>query len=236
VLANPAPRILTEEFADSAVVYECRLWTHTPWTRDDLTDAFLTRAHAALARAEMEIPFPQRTFHRPRPVQPLDTTENRRSALAKSEIFGELSKDALDTLAESSRLRRFAPGESVVRTGEQSAAFYLVAAGEAAVEQAGRRLASVGSGEYFGEMAFLTGEERAATVRAADTHLEVVEIDESALRSLLEIHHDIADQLAEKMAARRLQGEELRDETGALISPAGLVSQFRRHLLKIVGR
>jgi hypothetical protein len=236
VLTNPPPRILTEEFADSAVVYECRLWTHTPWTRDDVTDEFLTRAHAALARAGMEIPFPQRTYHRPRPVQSIDTTEHRRSALAKSEIFGELSEGALDTLAESSRLRRFAPGESVVRAGERSAAFYLIAAGDAAVEQTGRRLATVGSGEYFGEMAVLTGEERAATVRASDSHLEVVEIDESALRSLLEIHPDIADQLAEKMAARRLQGEELRDETGALISPAGLVAQFRKHLLKIVGR
>ena len=53
---------------------------------------------------------------------------------------------------------------------------------------------------------------------------------------VLENHPDLADHLAEKMAARRLQGEELRDETGALVSPAGLVAQFRKHLLKIVGR
>jgi hypothetical protein len=47
---------------------------------------------------------------------------------------------------------------------------------------------------------------------------------------------ELADQLAEKMASRQLEGEELHDESGALISPAGLVSQFRRHLLKIIGR
>ena len=39
-----------------------------------------------------------------------------------------------------------------------------------------------------------------------------------------------------KMAIRQLEEEELRDETGALISPAGLVAQFRQHLLKIIGR
>jgi len=37
------------------------------------------------------------------------------------------------------------------------------------------------------------------------------------------------------MAARRLAKESLRDESGALISPAGLAAQFRKHLLRIVG-
>lgn len=236
VLANPAPKILTSDFADSAITYECRLWTMTPWCRDDLTDEFLTRAHAALARADMEIPFPQRTLHRPRPQKIIDTVERRQAALTTSEVFGELPEAAILTLAENSRLRRFAPRETVVRTGDESTALYLVAAGEVVVELKGREIACVGKGDFFGEMAFLTGDLRAATVRTSTSPVEVIEIDQSSLRSLLEEHADLADQLAEKMAARRLHGEELRDETGALISPAGLVAQFRKHFLKIVGR
>jgi hypothetical protein len=236
VLENPAPRILTHEFADSAVVYECRLWTQTPWCRDDLTDEFLTRAHAALARAGMEIPFPQRTLHRPRPQENTDTVQRRHSALSESEVFGEIPDDALSALAENARLQRFAPGEAVVSAGDESTALYLVASGDAVVEQKGREVAQVRRGDFFGEMAFLTGSLRTATVRASSTALEVVEIDDSSLRNLLEHHVDLADHLAEKMAARQLQGEELRDETGALISPAGLVTQFRKHLLRIVGR
>jgi len=236
VLASPPPKILTSDFADSAVTYECRLWTMTPWCRDDLTDEFLTRAHAALAREEMEIPFPQRTLNRPRPRLKIDTVERRRKVLAASEVFGEIPEAAILTLAENSRLRRFAPREAVVRTGDESTALYLVAAGEAVVDLKGREIARVGTGDFFGEMAFLTGDHRAATVRASASPLEVIEIDDSSMRSLLEEHDGLADQLAEKMAARRLQGEELRDETGALISPAGLVAQFRKHLLRIVGR
>lgn len=235
VVAEPPPRILTSEFADSAVVYECRLWTLTPWGRDDLGDAFLTRAHAALARAGMEIPFPQRTLHRAKAVEPPDTLPRRRAALAACELFAGAPGEALDALAESSRLRRFAPGEAVVREGEASTALYLVAAGDAVVRQRGRELARVGAGDVFGEMAFLTGSPRAATVRASEAALEVVEIDETGLQSLLADRADLAGQLAEKMAVRQLQVEELRDETGALISPAGLVTQFRKHLLRIVG-
>jgi small-conductance mechanosensitive channel len=236
VFTDPAPRILTSEFADSAVVYECRLWTRTPWRRDDLTDEFLTRAHASLARAGMEIPFPQRTFHRPRPQEPLDTPDRRRSALSACELFSDISDPALDTLVETSRLHRFAPAESIVRAGDESNALYLMAAGRAAVEQHGRDIATLETGDFFGETAFLSGSPRTATVRALDGPVEVVEINEGTLRPLLEDHTGMADHLAEKMATRQLEGEELRDETGALISPAGLVNQFRRHLLRFIGK
>jgi small-conductance mechanosensitive channel/CRP-like cAMP-binding protein len=236
VLSNPSPKILTHDFADSAVVYECRLWSMTPWCRDDLTDEFLTRAHAALTRERMEIPFPQRTLHRARPQQTSDTVVRRQSALAASQVFGEIPEEATLTLAENSRLRRYAPGEAVLRAGEESTAMYLVVEGEAVVEQNGREFARVAVGDVFGEMAFFTGDRRTATVRASGSPLEVIEVDDASMRSLLEGHGGLTDHLAEKMAARRLQGEELRDETGALISPAGLVAQFRKHLARIMGR
>jgi len=235
VLSEPPPRILTVEFADSAVVYECRLWTRAPWRREDLTDSFLTRAHAALARAGMEIPFPQRTLHRPRRLESADSPARRRQALADCGLFADIPEEAQIALSETSHLRRYAPGEAVVRAGEESTALYLVAAGTAAVEQEGRDIATLETGDLFGEMAFLTGNLRAATVRAARSHLEVIEIDEASLHDLLEHHTELADQLAEKMAVRRLQCETLRDETGALISPAGLAGQFRRHLLRFIG-
>ena len=235
VVADPPPRIFTVAFADSAVIYRCRLWSLTPWRRNALIDAFLTRAHAALARAGMEIPFPQRTVHHAKAVEPLDTTRRRRAALAACELFADLPADALESLAERSRMYRFAPGEAVVREGEASTALYVVGDGEAVVRQRDRELARVRAGDVFGEMAFLTGSERAATVRASETALEVLEIDESGLQSLLADRADLAGQLAEKMAVRQLEVEQLRDETGALISPAGLVTQLRKHLLRIVG-
>jgi CPA1 family monovalent cation:H+ antiporter len=162
--------------------------------------------------------------------------ERRRSALAECELFHELSDAALDNLADGSRLYRFAPGEPAIRTGDTSTALFAIASGRATVSQDGRRIAILGPGDFFGETAFLSGEPRTATVRAAGEPIEVVEIDESSLKALLEDHPELADHLAEKMAARQLEAEQLRDESGALISEAGLVSQLRKHLLRIIGR
>ncbi|MCU0305149.1 MAG: mechanosensitive ion channel family protein [Thermoanaerobaculales bacterium] len=236
VLANPAPQVLTSEFADSAVVYECRMWTLSPWRREVLNDLLLTRAYQALARAGMEIPFPQRTLHRaPRRPSP-DTEARRLEAIAGSALFGGLPREALEAMAGSSRILRFAPGEAVVRAGDRSTALYLVETGDAAVEINGRVIARVAAGEVFGEAAFLTGNLRTATVRAVTEALEVVELDEASLRSLLEHHPELADQLAEKMAARQRFDESLRDASGAIVSPAGMVAQLKRQLLRIVGR
>ena len=236
VLTEPRPRILTSEWADSAIVYECRLWTRTPWAREDLTDQFLTRAHQALARAGMEIPFPQRTLHRaPRRVS-TDTADQRLRAIERSSIFGEIPVEKLAAMADSSRILRFAPGEAVVTAGEESTAIYLVKTGNATIELNQREVARMQPGDVFGEIAFLTGSIRTATVRAADSALEVVELDEESLRSLLENETELAEELAERMVAHRRHGESLLDESGAFVNPAGMVAQFRKHLLRFVGR
>ena len=139
-------------------------------------------------------------------------------------------------MAESSRILRFAPGEAVVNAGEESTALFLIKTGEAVVEMNHREVARMQPGDVFGEFAFLTGSLRTATVRSIDSSMEVVELDERSLRSLLEDEPELAEQLAEKMAARRLHGESLLDESGAMVSPAGVVAQFRKHLRRFVGR
>ena len=66
-------------------------------------------------------------------------------------------------------MRRFAPGESVVRAGEISSALYLIATGAAVVKQDGREIGSLQTGDFFGETAFLSGVPRVATVRARNS-------------------------------------------------------------------
>jgi small-conductance mechanosensitive channel len=154
VLAHPAPRILVHEFADSAVVYECRLWTREPWRAADVTDEFLTRAHAALARADMEIPFPQRNIRMVEAKAGEDRVAMGLEALESCDLFAGLPESALKLLAGTARWQEFAPGEAVVREGDASRALFVIARGGAVVQRGGQEIARVGAGEVFGEMAF----------------------------------------------------------------------------------
>jgi small-conductance mechanosensitive channel len=233
VLDDPPPRVLVKEYADSAVVYECRLWTRQPWFDADLRDELLTRSHSALGRAGMEIPFPQRTVHMARRER-VDPTTKIEQALARCELFADLPDNALTTLAERSHWLRFAPGEIVMLEGDDSRAMFVVAAGKAVIELAGRRLNQLDVGDTFGEIAFLTGEPRTATVRARDV-LHVVEIASDALGALVEEQQHLADDLARRVAARQdLLAAQGKQETSPE-TRKGLVASLRDGLLRLVG-
>ena len=234
VLARPAPQVLAHEFADNAVAYECRLWTHQPWRAADLADVFYTRAHAALKRAGMEIPFPQRSVHMVASTRAeADPLGMSRAALARCALFAGLPGGAIAALAGSSHWQEYVPGEVVVREGEDSRALYVVARGEAAVEHGGTEIASIGQGEVFGEMAFLSGAPRTATVRARRA-LGVVEVDSRALAALLAEHGELAEELADRMAARQqdLAAQEAVASAGQ--GRKGLAAFLRERLLRLV--
>ncbi len=234
VLARPAPQILAHEFADSAATYECRLWVREPWRSAELADAFYTRAHAALKRAGMEIPFPQRSVHMVAASRAeADPLGMARAALARCALFTGLPGGAIAALAGSSQWQEYAPGEAVVREGEDSRALYVIASGEAAVERGGAEIARVGAGEVFGEMAFLSGAPRAATVRAVRV-FKVVEVDSRALAALLAEHGELAQELAERMAARQQDLAAQEAVASASGGRRGLAAFLRERLLRLV--
>ena len=95
-----------------------------------------------------------------------------REALAKSQIFAALEQGSLDALARAATVRHFTPGELVVKEGDDAVAFYVICQGQLEVvkelgQKEERVLATVGAGDFFGEMALLDGFPRATSVRAS---------------------------------------------------------------------
>ncbi|MCU0293070.1 MAG: mechanosensitive ion channel family protein [Thermoanaerobaculaceae bacterium] len=233
VAGTPRCKAFVRSFGDSSIHYQVRLWTHQPWREADLRDDFLSRAYAALGREGMEIPFPQRVLHvRPRPSAGAPVARIA-GALGACPLFAGLPEDGLRALAEGSHWLTFEPGEAVVREGEASRALYVVGVGAATVQKNGRELARLGAGEVFGEMALLSGEPRAATVRAAEL-LEVVEVDAHALHALLERHEELAEELASRMASRQQELAAHMEQLDGTLSRTGLTSFLRDRLLRLV--
>jgi CRP/FNR family cyclic AMP-dependent transcriptional regulator len=84
-------------------------------------------------------------------------------------LFANLSKNHLKALAESGREKTFNQGDTIVKEGDMGVGFYLITEGSAQVKKRGRVLATLGRGQFFGEMSLLDNQPRSADVVAVGT-------------------------------------------------------------------
>ncbi len=93
-------------------------------------------------------------------------------ALAAVPLFSQLSRKDLTRLGRSVVQRKYKKGETIVKQGESAVAFFVIVNGRVEVSQASgaksQKLAELGRGETFGDMALLDGGPRAATVKALE--------------------------------------------------------------------
>lgn len=82
-------------------------------------------------------------------------------------LFSGFDKKRLQTLAQTVAERTYNSGDVIVTQGEKGVGFYLIAEGNVTVEKSGKPLASLGPGQFFGEMALLDEQPRVASVKAA---------------------------------------------------------------------
>ncbi len=143
-------------------------------------------------------------------------------ALPRIPLFSDLDPEAFRALTERIALRRAADGEAVLEQGEAGDSFYVVASGRFRVEKrddSGERvvLSHLGEGAFFGEMALLSGEPRAASV-LAEGDGELLELRADVLTALCRDHPQVADSL-ERFYRRRLLANAMA--TSPLFRPFG---------------
>ena len=86
--------------------------------------------------------------------------------LKKVPLFAGLDDRELEQIAATMRERRFSSGDTVTEEGAGGAGFFIVEQGSADVSVDGQARGSIGAGDYFGEIALLTGSDRTATITA----------------------------------------------------------------------
>ncbi len=123
--------------------------------------------------------------------------------LKKTALFGRLSDKELDDVLTTARKRTFDGGTTMVRQGDPGGrGFYLVLSGRADVIREGKKVAEVGPGEFFGEMALLLDDTaRTADVVASEptTCLVMTQWD---FRAMLRSHPDMAASMMLELAQR----------------------------------
>jgi small-conductance mechanosensitive channel len=212
---NADHNVRIREFNERGVEYEIRFWI------DDLTKKVSLRHRLAgnvlryLHQAGIPIPYGQQEvlLTRERKLR----TERRldvQQLLSRMDLLAHLTHGELEQLAQRATGRDYAKGRVIFERGDEGLALYLVVEGivEASVcdtelgNDDGPAVAQIEPGQAFGEMSVLTGEPRAATVRAL-TNVHALEIRRDDIEPIFRARPEIANDLAEVMAHRVRRNE-----------------------------
>ncbi len=153
------------------------------------------------------------------PAKPKEAKPGKsiKEALAEHPVFSALSVDEIKDLSEKSVYHEFSNGQSIIKENDPGDSVFIIKSGSARVTTTmlGQtyELAILGEGDFFGEIGFLSGMPRTATVTAVEpTH--VMEIDRELMSSLIDANSGILERLAETSRMRTqstldtIQGEE----------------------------
>jgi CRP/FNR family cyclic AMP-dependent transcriptional regulator len=124
-------------------------------------------------------------------------------------LFADLDRREVEQIARLFKERSFPAGEAIIREGTGGAAFYVIESGEVTVTIGGETRATLGPGDYFGEIALLDEGPRIATVTAA-TELRCHGLTLWEFKPLVEQNGVIGWKLLQTLA------RELRDAEQAL--------------------
>ncbi len=139
--------------------------------------------------------------------------------VAKVQFFQTIGASVIAEVARLLRPRDYPAGAVIVRRGEPGDCMYFIASGEVEIEIAPAPL-RLGTGDFFGEIALLTGTPRTATVVAAEPctllRLDIVEFRELMGRQpeLARVIYDAAHQRLEAVGAERMREREAALDVG----------------------
>jgi CRP-like cAMP-binding protein len=121
--------------------------------------------------------------------------------LARVPMFSACSKRELELLARRAEDLHVDEGAVLVKEGDSGREFFVIGEGKARVSRAGKDLAVLGAGDFFGELSLLDRAPRNATV-TAQTPLDVFVLDERSFAGLLGEIPTLSQKLLVGMARR----------------------------------
>jgi branched-chain amino acid transport system substrate-binding protein len=128
--------------------------------------------------------------------------------LQEIDIFKPFSKDAKQFLSEKMRHHRYHAGDTIVKQGDVGNSLFIIVEGVVGVyirteDGKSKEVARLGAGNFFGEMALLTGEERTATVIAiVETHL--FELTKEDIAPLIEEQPEVSELVSKVLTQRQM--------------------------------
>ena len=129
--------------------------------------------------------------------------EMKLTLIRKVPLFAKLSRKSLQEVASIADEIDFQKGKELARQGDRGREFFVVLEGEAEVRKDGRRVNTLGKGDFFGEIALVTKMPRTASVTTSSPMRALVITDReftALLKRSPEVSQGVVEALAERLA------------------------------------
>lgn len=154
----------------------------------------------------------------------------------QSRLFTNFDKNEIDRFLSFMKRRRFQPNVFIFKEGESGNELFLIQNGEVEIfiERKGKKihLATLGMGDFFGEMGILRGEYRSANV-LSNTILDLYVISRDDIEELVNSSSKIAAKLflnLSEVLAERIAITNREVENWFLINDALLENEVFRNI------
>jgi small-conductance mechanosensitive channel len=230
------PIVRIRNLGDSGIEWEVKYWPENYALFND-TDALIRQSiWYAFQREGLHFAYPTRTIYREEKLEEVTFEEYVTSAseyLDTVPIFAPLSDEETQKLAKSSTRRIFAPGEMIVRKGQEGGSMFVIVRGSVKVQlpspDGPKTINNLRTNDFFGEMSLLTGEPRSANV-IADEETDVLQIRKTAIKPLFEANPELMKAISEIVEERRqlLAQNETEISASKATLETGVMSSIRK--------
>lgn len=214
---SPAPMVILRGFQEHWIDYEVRYWYADFSKLEPLDGEIRRQVWYHFRRERIEHPVPYREVHQYLVSQEQQEEEETRIEELKKwlrhiPMFNALSPAEIDQIAIGMTPALYAAGESIIRQGSEGDSFYLLFKGEAEVRVSqddglSQVVKLLRRGDYFGEMALLTGQARTATITAISESACYI-LDKNLFQTVLRANPAIAESMSAILAERQAELQE----------------------------
>jgi len=162
-------------------------------------------------------------------------TKNNIDYLRKLPPFKDLSEETSSSLDDKLKIVDYPKGTVIFNAGDRGDSFYVIKEGtinvfiKAPDSDDKVILSNLNEGDYFGEMALLTGEPRSASVESA-TDVSLIRLEKNGFEELLDKDPKISIAISHMISQRLMQANLERAASEQFyrskISPSGSFSDF----------
>lgn len=209
VAREPAPRCFIAEFQAQHIEYAVHVWVTSPGREEVPVSLVLARVFFVLARAGAPVASVPNAveLHTADAGHERQSRESAFGLLKHIPIWSRLTEGEMSHLASRLKWVVHGPGEAIVRQGDEGESMFVLLRGSVAVsltDTHGRseQVATLGGGDFFGEMSLMTGEKRSASVTALE-EVECAELHKDDVAGLLLERPELAREISAILEQRQ---------------------------------